>query len=134
MAEKPEKDAAALSAMNPIEEQPVLRIAFPQKPEAIKGKRSAAGWKQKAVLPREASIERADRTDFPISCRRCSTNGLPVLSEQRVKIRRWPRSARPGHSFQARQPIENVFEAGLLSLDHLTNPLRLNHFATTLRN
>jgi len=28
---------------------------------------------------------------------------------------------------------KDVFEAGLLSLDQLTNPLRLNHFATTLR-
>ncbi len=28
---------------------------------------------------------------------------------------------------------KDVFEAGLLSLDQLSNPLRLNHFATTLR-
>ena len=28
---------------------------------------------------------------------------------------------------------KDVFEAGLLSLDQVTNPLRLNHFATTLR-
>jgi hypothetical protein len=28
---------------------------------------------------------------------------------------------------------KDVFEAGLLSLDQLANPLRLNHFATTLR-
>jgi len=42
--------------MTQIEEQPVLRIAFPQNPEPIKGKRSAAGWKQEAVLIKEASI------------------------------------------------------------------------------
>jgi hypothetical protein len=29
--------------MNQIEEQPVLRIAFPEKPETDQGKRSAAG-------------------------------------------------------------------------------------------
>jgi hypothetical protein len=60
MAEKPGKDAAALSAMSQIEEQPVLRIAFPPEAEPIKGMRSAAGWKQKAVLLKEASIEPAN--------------------------------------------------------------------------
>jgi hypothetical protein len=47
-------------------------IALPMKPEPPKGKRSSAGWRQKAVLLREESILRAterlkrrnDRTDF----------------------------------------------------------------------
>lgn len=62
-------------------------------------------------------------------------NGLPVLSEQRVKIRKWPRIRSPPTFFpgSARNFERDVFEAGLLSLDQLTNPLRLNHFATTLR-
>ena len=48
------------------------QVALPLKPEPPRGKRSTAGWKQKAVLLKEVSIEeaqarlkrRGDRTDF----------------------------------------------------------------------
>jgi len=70
MAEKPGKYAAALAAINQPE-QP-SQVALPLKPEPPRCKRSTAGWKQKAVLLKEASIEdalarlkrRGDRTDF----------------------------------------------------------------------
>jgi hypothetical protein len=70
MAKKPGKYAAALAAMN--QPHALNQIALPLKPEPPKGKRSTAGWRQKAVLLKEESILRAterlrrrnDRTDF----------------------------------------------------------------------
>jgi hypothetical protein len=70
MAEKPGKYAAALAPIN--EPPPANQIALPLKPEPPRGKRSTAGWKQKAVLLKEESVQRAndrlkrrnDRTDF----------------------------------------------------------------------
>jgi hypothetical protein len=71
VADKPGKYAAALAAIHEPE-KPGAQIALPMKPEAPRGKRSTAGWKQKAVLLKEESIARAverlkrrnDRTDF----------------------------------------------------------------------
>jgi len=70
MADKPGKYAAALAAIH----QPAqpTQIALPLKPEPPRGKRSTAGWKQKAVLLKEESVRQAmdrlkqrnDRTDF----------------------------------------------------------------------
>jgi hypothetical protein len=70
MVKKPGKYAAALAAIN--EPQPANQIALPLKPEPPRGKRSTAGWKQKAVLLKIESVQRAterlrrrnDRTDF----------------------------------------------------------------------
>lgn len=71
MSEKPGKYAAALAAVA-RSETPQNHIALPMKPEPPRGKRSTAGWKQKAVLLKEGSIDaanvrlkaRGDRTDF----------------------------------------------------------------------
>jgi hypothetical protein len=71
MTEKPGKYAAALAAIT-RPEQPKNHMALPMKPEPPRGKRSTVGWKQKAVLLKEASIDeantrlkrRGDRTDF----------------------------------------------------------------------
>jgi hypothetical protein len=70
MAEKPGKYAAALAAIS--QPQQPGQVALPLKPEPPRGKRSTAGWKQKAVLLKEASVQealdrlkrRGDRTDF----------------------------------------------------------------------
>jgi len=57
MAEKPGKYAAALAAINePGEDQPPA-VVLPSK--VLTGKRGRAGWRQKAVLLREESIQRA---------------------------------------------------------------------------
>lgn len=71
MADKPGKYAAALAA---ISESPPTAptVLLPTKPAVPRGKRITAGWKQKAVLLQEASVEEAlqrlkscgDRTDF----------------------------------------------------------------------
>ena len=71
MADKPGKYAAALAAIN-VPEESRAHVALPLKPEPPRGKRSTAGWKQKAVLLKEESVARAserlkkrnDRTDF----------------------------------------------------------------------
>jgi hypothetical protein len=70
MVEKPGKYAAALAAIS--EPNPSNHVALPLKPEQPRGKRSTAGWKQKAVLLKEESVsaatdrlrQRNDRTDF----------------------------------------------------------------------
>jgi hypothetical protein len=71
MAEKPGKYAAALAAINQLEAKPPP-VLLPAKDPLPTGKRSTAGWKQKAVLLKEESIARAterlrarsDKTDF----------------------------------------------------------------------
>jgi hypothetical protein len=72
MANKPGKYAAALAAINHPNPQQRPTVFLPEKPPAPAGKRSTAGWKQKAVLLKEESIRHAaerlkrrnDRTDF----------------------------------------------------------------------
>jgi hypothetical protein len=71
VADKPGKYAVALAAIHQAPET-AAHIALPMKPEPPRGKRSTAGWKQKAVLLKEASVDealqrlkrRGDRTDF----------------------------------------------------------------------
>jgi hypothetical protein len=58
MTDKPGKYAAALAAISQPKETR-KHIALPMKPEPPRGKRSTAGWKQKAVLLKETSIEEA---------------------------------------------------------------------------
>ncbi len=58
MAERPGKYAAALAAVHQPQSPPA-QIALPLKPEPPRGKRSTAGWKQKAVLLKEESIQKA---------------------------------------------------------------------------
>jgi hypothetical protein len=71
MAEKPGKYAAALAAINePAALPPTVLLSVKAPPPA--GKRSTPSWKQKAVLLKEESTERAterlkrrrDGTDF----------------------------------------------------------------------
>ena len=90
MAEKPGKGAAALSPMNQIEAQPVLRIVFRQKPEPINplaecrrgGSRKPFCLRKPGSSATTSASARTDRTDFSDLIRLRSTNGLPVLSEQ----------------------------------------------------
>ena len=71
MADKPGKYAAALAAINEPAEQ-ASTVLLPVKAPIPSGKRSTPGWKQKAVLLGEESMDRAtmrlkqrgDKTDF----------------------------------------------------------------------
>jgi hypothetical protein len=69
----PSKWEKTLSKLNaPGKSSPTPQILLPEKAPPPRGKRSSAGWKQKAVLLKEASIDealqrlkrRGDRTDF----------------------------------------------------------------------
>jgi hypothetical protein len=70
MASKWDKTLAKLN--DPANPAPALTVLLPEKAPPPQGKRSMPGWKQKAVLLKEASVEealqrlkrRGDRTDF----------------------------------------------------------------------